>query len=74
MAYSGTIVLAEPETAEPEGRCYINRRLAHRLDPCEFPMGEVMLMGNGRWKQFLRFVVCVAVTLLVMLIIAPKAC
>jgi len=33
-----------------------------------------MLMGDGRWKQFLRFVVCMAVTLLVMLITAPKAC
>ena len=33
-----------------------------------------MLMGDGRWTKVLRFVVCVVITILVMLLTAPKAC
>ena len=33
-----------------------------------------MLMGNGRWMKILRFVVCAGITILVMLLTAPKAC
>jgi len=31
-------------------------------------------MGKERWMKILRFVVCVIITLLVMLLTAPKAC
>ena len=31
-------------------------------------------MGNGRWMKILRFVVCFAIILVVMLYISPKAC
>jgi len=36
--------------------------------------GEVVQMGNGRGMKVLRFVVCAAITVLVMLLTAPKAC
>ncbi len=36
--------------------------------------GEVMQMGNERWIKFLRFVLCVVITILVMLTLAPQAC
>ena len=35
---------------------------------------EVVRMGNGRGAKVLRFVVCVVITILVMLLTAPKAC
>ena len=35
---------------------------------------EVVLMGNGRGMKVLRFVVCAVITVLVMLLTAPKAC
>lgn len=31
-------------------------------------------MGQGRWTQVLRFLVCLLITLAVMVYIAPKAC
>ncbi len=31
-------------------------------------------MGNEHWSKFLRFVLCVVIAIMVMLIIAPKAC
>ncbi len=31
-------------------------------------------MGNELWNKFLRFVLCVVIAIMVMLIIAPKAC
>lgn len=31
-------------------------------------------MGNGRWAQVLRFVVCFIIVLALMIYIAPKAC
>ncbi len=34
----------------------------------------VKLMGNRRWAQALRFLVCLLITLAVMLYISPKAC
>jgi len=33
-----------------------------------------MRMGNGRWMKILRFALCVVIAIMVMLIIAPKAC
>ena len=50
-------------------------RLAHRYYPeAKSNKGEVVQMGNGRWTNVLRFVVCVVVTLMVMLLTAPTAC
>ena len=55
-------------------RCYI-WRLAHRLYlMAKSIMREVVQMGNGRRAKVLRFVVCAAITVLVMLLTAPKAC
>ncbi len=31
-------------------------------------------MGNERWTKILRFVLCVIVTVLLMILAAPKAC
>ncbi len=31
-------------------------------------------MGDRRWEQFLRVVICLVVVILIMAYIAPKAC
>ena len=50
-------------------------RLAHRLYLiAKSIVREVVRMGNGRGAKVLRFVVCVVITILVMLLTAPKAC
>ena len=33
-----------------------------------------MLMGNRRWAQVLRFVICFIIALTLMILITPKAC
>lgn len=53
-------------------RCYI--KAVGPFPPDKFQMEEVVRMGNGRWVKTLRFVVCVLITILVMVLTAPKAC
>ena len=59
----------------PEERCYINRRLAHRLNSfSKYPLEEVVLMGNKPWKVVLRWVISFLITLWIMILVSPKAC
>lgn len=45
------------------------------LPLCKFQMGEVVLMGNGRWIfVVLRWVLSFLVTLWILIQLAPKAC
>ena len=38
------------------------------------PRKGVVQMGNGRWAQALRFLVCFIIALALMILITPKAC
>lgn len=44
------------------------------MTPRKYPTGEVVRMGNGRWAQALRYIVCFIIALLVMIATAQKAC
>ena len=45
------------------------------LPQCKFQMGEVVLMGNGRWIfVVLRYVVVTILVLWLLTVLGPKAC
>ncbi len=69
---------AEPELSglcsdEEAGRTLLHKAVSSPF-PRPLPRGEVMRMGNERWNKILRFALCVVIAIMVMLVMAPKAC